>query len=872
MDLSEFQSVRSPSLTQPSGLLAGELDEPLLALLCDAEGPNATALNLLVTAFCSTHQDPRGVQPNSNSAMNSVLVVLAGMSDWLQARSDRVPGNDWGGEFDARARPIITRYGEPAWRYAFEESARVLSDWIYVGLIQRDLGMVADLTRWWTVRRMLRLSDRAAIPGEDTMRYLASRVPQLSGSLHLLIPRARVELVREASVADLYVVRSEWRQYVAGDLATVTNVLPGESHHHLTKHTSEEEITATSEQTTQTQMQTSTELEQQSELSQETATQLHAEINGYLRADVQQSWGTGSVKVSGGVEGRLSLDQSERQASRMARRAVTRAVSTVDNTTRESRIRRTLTRFEDTVDDTLANPTGKIVRGVYRWLDRIDRYQVFRYPDRLQLEFQLPEPAEYLRWLARERGKKDDTAAPPEWALENAEIKEDVGELLCLAAKYRATNLPTPPAMQVSVVQALKAEAKGEHTTPSKIEDTIALPLADEELELLVPPGYQATEITFSGIAAPAWGEWVGESADGTTWDKYHGWHGAVVSVLVGNQYFWSSNQVSGSPEHAHDAVHRTLGLDAAKTKFPPFGNAFVELNGGKDTEPIKAIFCPPATGKVKVALQGAGVSAAHIAVTMKCERTDETVHAWRQAVYDALFEAWSAWKRDWDADRGRAAEIALLSSGGSSTQVMQIIRDEIKRQVIAWLLGPASFHGMPGLQPAATGPDPSWRDIQYDAARSSAPTIEFLEQAFEWGSLNYMLYSYFWAEGARWDELQQVQHPNPDMERFLKAGSARVVVPARPAMIGAVQNWLIYQEPFFGRPLPIPGDPLFVSVAQEIRDLTEPPAGGEPGDCWETRVGTALLWLDASGDLPHNTAVTLGAAPHAPDPLLSTP
>jgi hypothetical protein len=217
------------------------------------------------------------------------------------------------------------------------------------------------------------------------------------------------------------------------------------------------------------------------------------------------------------------------------------------------------------------------------------------------------------------------------------------------------------------------------------------------------------------------------------------------------------------------------------------------------------------------------------------------------------------------------ADEGMFTDSLGKDRRVNQIIRDEIKRQVIAWLLGPAQFAGMPALQPDDTS-NPSWRDIDYNAARTTAPTIEFLEQAFEWGNLNFMLYPYYWADRSQWDDLQQIQHPNPDMERFLKAGSARVVVPARPAMAGAVQNWLIYQEPFFGRPLPVPGDPLFVSVAQEIRDLTEPPPDGEPSDSWEARVGTTLLWLDDSGQLPRNLAGTLGQAPHEPDPLLSGP
>jgi len=98
-----------------------------------------------------------------------------------------------------------------------------------------------------------------------------------------------------------------------------------------------------------------------------------------------------------------------------------------------------------------------------------------------------------------------------------------------------------------------------------------------------------------------------------------------------------------------------------------------------------------------------------------------------------------------------------------------------------------------------------------------------------------------------------------------LRAGSARVVVPARPGFELAVLHWLLYQEPFLGDPLPLPDDDLYVSVATEIRDLTGPPGGGEPGDCWEARLPTTLMWLEDEAQLPQNETRRLGKPPHAP-------
>jgi hypothetical protein len=103
-----------------------------------------------------------------------------------------------------------------------------------------------------------------------------------------------------------------------------------------------------------------------------------------------------------------------------------------------------------------------------------------------------------------------------------------------------------------------------------------------------------------------------------------------------------------------------------------------------------------------------------------------------------------------------------------------------------------------------------------------------------------------YWADRTEWDALADLQSSDPEFDRFLRSGSARVIVPVRPGMDAMVHHWLIYQEPFFGRPLPIPGEDQYVSVATEIRDLISPLTGGIPEDSWETKLGTTLLYLSS--------------------------
>jgi hypothetical protein len=87
--------------------------------------------------------------------------------------------------------------------------------------------------------------------------------------------------------------------------------------------------------------------------------------------------------------------------------------------------------------------------------------------------------------------------------------------------------------------------------------------------------------------------------------------------------------------------------------------------------------------------------------------------------------------------------------------------------------------------------------------------------------------------------------------------------------MENAVHHWLLYREPFLGLPMPVPDDPMFVSIASEIRDMSHPPADGIPGESWEAVIGTTLVWLDTETNLPKNPIAALGKPPNEPKVLL---
>jgi len=394
---------------------------------------------------------------------------------------------------------------------------------------------------------------------------------------------------------------------------------------------------------------------------------------------------------------------------------------------------------------------------------------------------------------------------------------------------------------------------------PDVSKDEWKPPTVELSFEVAVPVGYAAHSVEYSGFATPLHGKWMRQSVTQNNYSSgaVDSYHGIVANVFVGSSNAGYTQLVEGQGVQVR-----------GQSEFPPkYIEAALNISGANQAV-VTVPLVPPAIDKLGLGVQATGCHSLGMAFTVKCQRTTEAFETWQHAVYDALFSAWNDWNQTWKNAQDRNALVSGIPVGESSPERnLRTIRDELKRQVIAWLLDEAPFNGRDGLKsdtPAGEEPT-SWRETNFDKARVDAPTIQFLEQVFEWGNMAYVFYPYYWAGRKRWDELSTLEGVDPEFERFLKAGSCRVVVPARPGMEAAVHHWLLYQEPFLGRPMPLPGNSMFVSLAAEIRDLTQPPEGGIAGESWDSRTGTTLLWLDSSMILPKNSSVKLGAAPNEP-------
>ena len=749
------------------------------------------------------------------------------------------------------------------------------------------------LTRRTLVADLLARSrtELVALDEEAVYGLLNRRPVRLLGvGLVEMAPGTKIELVREAKVSNLYVVRNEWGAYIPGEIANIRNLMAGESIELMQMNLREREETSVSEQERREQTQDEDESRTQSELSSEITSNLAVTINGFFDSSFQYSTGMITASASGGFDAGFSLDHSERRASKIAREAVTRAVRRVDSMKRESRTLRELTRSEYKDKYSLTNKSEtKNVHAIYRWVDRIDRYQIFRFPDRLQLEFQLPEPAEYYRWRT-DKSRKAQAAGnePPKWTVTVDKIKPD--KLIELAAEYHATSLPPPPDAQITITKTMTVELSAEEMPKNQATTFWNLPSKGKVEKVEIPDQYVATQVTYSGSGFPVLGNWSAEYATGQGWNNRVGFHSAFATVAVSakaeiNWVGGYRKNAAGNLEylsHYHDVRDIGSAEVVQMSHIAPNGNSYIVTYGramlviGKDNElnlqpdPSDLIQIYPGAPVLNVGINTLGLASCIVTFKVICEPSKEALAQWQLDVYDALFSAWSQWKAEWDRAQERQQLISAQSAdAGSSLRNELTIREELKRQVIAWLLNESPFVGRYGLNKPVIDDlnlDPNvttWGETKFDAARSSAAVIQFMEQAFDWSNMTYMFYPFYWAHRGMWDNLSAIQANDANFERFLRAGSARVIVPARQGFEVAVKNWLDYQVPFVNGQLPVAGgtqaagelpdvgEDLYVRIDQEIRDLTDPQRGGYAEDNWESRMSTTLLYLETENELP---------------------
>ena len=256
-----------------------------------------------------------------------------------------------------------------------------------------------------------------------------------------------------------------------------------------------------------------------------------------------------------------------------------------------------------------------------------------------------------------------------------------------------------------------------------------------------------------------------------------------------------------------------------------------------------------------------------------------DDINAQRRQIHDAETSRYKA-----RLSEVKAAAVSDLLRGQSAAANRQVIIDELKKHCITMIakefdaidtddtLSRLSAMGTRNISMSmrpfritedingtsarftTQSPNRPFPVIDISTAHAKGRYVQFLEQAFEWQQIAFLLFPYFWADTERWVDSMSRQDPaDPQFTAFLQAGSARVLVAVTPAYEDAVTHFIATGEPWDGGPAPAIGDELFLPIHNELRRQQDDLYGGTPdGDAWEFTLPTALIYLqNSSTELP---------------------
>jgi hypothetical protein len=690
-------------------------------------------------------------------------------------------------------------------------------------------------------------------------------------------------LARRPGVTDFYVVHDEWNHYEAGEIAAIVNVLPGETFENEIRHSQEvDTLTSTTTVTTTSQL---TEKQQttSSSLSQSSTSDASSSIGVQGQVTASYSYGPASISTSLGAQSQSSQSQSDTKALTTAYQTVQRAVNSVTTQVTTVQSQRTITK-DSTLDDHKLQNAGKdVVVGMYRWLTEVHYVQMVRYPNRLVIEVEVPEPGAWLRWALQnapvdydhpDPGPFTMLASPPVVPPPVSPPRINERTYTELAARWKVRGLTPPPPQFVTLSVKLTADQpQGNPLVLTASDDT-----------LRVPAGYQAISWTAQVVARTQTNVYVKGSSPVSGLLRRAGQAAATRADRAASagttpadpiQYTAADWDVVVTVAGAQDSLQRASATVKNPTTDFTDDSVCAELTGNCGPKDARGSYSEGVkTGTIPITVYAydffVGFSCV---VNVVCVLLPETYQQWQQTTFDQVAAAYQSLLDSFHLERATRSQQQPggLTLAGPPELNQQRAITELQRMVIQDLRGTL----MGGLQDDQdvltdgvapfTGPGEPYVPADKPTQKET-DIVQFFEQTLEWENIVYICYPYYWARHDQWVTDATTASADPVFDQFLNAGSARVTVPARPGFENLLLFYLYTGLIWGGSQPPAPNDPDYLSVAQEIEALQKGATDGTPvPPSWAVSLPTTLLWAGTDeSKLPKNLHATIPAPPGA--------
>lgn len=597
--------------------------------------------------------------------------------------------------------------------------------------------------------------------------------------------------VKQLGIADYKKVEQTVHCYVEGEVAHIENIMAREYREKSTRRLRRSENTTTTSSESESEHLSDTTSTDRFEMQNEVAKVMQQSRDFSANASVTGTIAGTGLTISAGANYAThnSKEESTRAAVTEAKDITERAMDRVVTRVKQERIEKVIEEFEENNKHGFDNTKGdKHVVGVYRWVDKIYKNQIYNYGKRLMFEFMIPEPAKlhYLGMLASKdsaNGKVIVKPTDPRKASGAMKIatSNDIDEN---KATYWAgvlnVELVSIPDATISVGKAFDHYNSVVDTGSSKSD------------MVKIPEGYvsKSAHIVFTGMVGA------------------RGWGNSVIAT-VGNQA-----QIS-YPSRIDDKWQQFFNIN-------PFINEI----------PVAATFCAYFLGTANI--------------TVVCDLTPEAYAQWQQKTFKAIIDAYDKALGKYEDELAQEAAKAGTVLGTNPGFYREIENMILRKNCISYLIDQSPSAKLTyGKQQFKTAGANEFDKYEINVTKeldNYTAFAKFLEQAFEWNIMSYYFYPFYWGAKADWGTLYQYDNNDPVFRSFMQSGLARVVVTVRPGFEDAVRFYMQTGLVWNGGEVPVIDDPLHLSIVDELKE----PTGKPEGKAWATRVPTSLTILQA--------------------------
>ncbi len=585
-------------------------------------------------------------------------------------------------------------------------------------------------------------------------------------------PPAGPSYLKPTGRTDLLIVRQTTTSYRRAEIAHVENILIGETRQrdHTKRIFTRDELFESSEQESEesTDLQTTDSSELSSEVSEVVSEKLSAEGSVEITS-------RGPTKVVAKVAG--SFEKSSETTATAATEYATEIVDQAATRIFERTNRETKSIFEQEIVDEnrhhfeRASSAKEHASGIYHYLERVSRAKIFSYGERDLYDIIVPEPAALIWHLATPPEATEDEPDPPDIEFFNSiNLGNIESKRFDIIKKFRVVDFPTLPRKTLNPSYPFSDKDSSGHGN-----NVFAM-----NKSIRIDDGYLVVGAKFT-----AGGQNEGEKDIG----------GGVS--IGGDSKSWD----------------------------------IVITGGARNTveSPIEFTFTPKLRGpELGIAIDAENYNSLEGAITLELELSDEKLRDWQLEAYSRVATRYEQMEQDYELAAIRAEatqpeeEINLPS--GARRRLKKMVRNELQRAAIGIMRNEPVEYDLINDDITDAHPFPT---TNIPVLKAKEAEIQFLQQAFEWEHLSWVLYPYFWGRKGGipgWKNKVVQDHPDPDFAAFLNSGAARLQISVRPGFQDLVNHFMETGEVYEGNGLPKMGDPGYVPfIDEQINSLGGP-------------------------------------------------